>query len=131
MTMKRMTALMAVTVAAAALQAGSAAAHSGQDPVTVTGCLRTGSAPSVFILRGATDPVPAQPDDAGQMPRDYLLVAIPGGIDAAANLNTLVAITGVVSSGDAAPPPPEAANSAERALRRISVQALRQVAPKC
>lgn len=120
--------------AAAAAVLWSAASMTGdadrQEPATLTGCLRTGSAATVYILRGATAPAAEVPDaGAQQMPRDYLLVAIPGNVDVAGNVNKRVAITGPVSRD--AGPVPEGANAAERALRRVSVQGLRVVADNC
>jgi hypothetical protein len=123
-----------MSAAAAAVVLWSAASMLGddgrQEPVTLTGCLRTGSAATVYILRGATAPAVEAPDADGQeMPRDYLLVAIPGNVDVAGNVNKRVAITGPVSRD--AGPVPEGANAAERALRRLSVQGLRVVADSC
>jgi hypothetical protein len=104
----------------------AARASAAQDAVTLTGCLRTGSAASVIILRGAATPV-----SGGQMPRDYLLVQVPDGVDVGALMNHRVAVTGAVNTAEEAPAPPDAANSAERALRRITVQGMRDIAANC
>jgi hypothetical protein len=118
--------------AAFAMTGGGTGMADGQGAVTLTGCLRTGSAASVFILRGATTPsAESTPDQSDQMPRDYLLVAIPGDLDPAGYRNKRVAVTGVVSAGEGAPAPPDAANSAERALRRLSVSELKEIASGC
>jgi hypothetical protein len=103
-----------------------------QDPPqerTLTGCLRTGSAASVYILRGAAaDDASASPA-GNSRPEDYLLV--PGDIALADHVNHRVAITGVVSDAGAPPPPPPSANAAEKALKRLSVKAVKEVAANC
>lgn len=99
---------------------------------TLTGCLRAGSAQGVYLLRGASqDAAAAVPDGAGSMPEDYLLVSVPSQIDLAPHLNHRVSITGVVSSAKQGPAPPAGANAAERALKRIAVQSVREVAQNC
>jgi hypothetical protein len=110
------------TVVSVLLAAG---AFTTQEPqsVTVAGCLRAGSANGVFVLRGA------QNQAAAQAPRDYLLVQTPDGI--AELVNRQVAVAGTVHPPDSGPPPPEGANSAERALRRLAVQSLTEAAPNC
>lgn len=118
----------ALSLAAIAGVAGVLVAtpSAAQDPVTLTGCLRAGSGEGVFILRGAAAPVAA-----GQIARDYLLVAVPEGIDLPTLVNHRVAVTGTVHTPDAAPAPPDGANSAERALRRIAVRGVTDVASNC
>lgn len=118
-------------VAAGAVTPARAAPDARQEPTTLTGCLRIGSAPTVFILRGATGPDGRERPAQGQMPRDYLLVAIPESVDPGPHVNHLVAITGQVSDARTGPPPPEAANTAERALRRLAVSGIRHVADSC
>jgi hypothetical protein len=46
-------------------------------------------------------------------------------------MNHRVAVTGAVNTAEEAPAPPDAANSAERALRRITVQGMRDIAANC
>lgn len=103
-----------------------------QDPPqerTLTGCLRTGSASSVFILRGAAaDDASASPA-GNSRPEDYVLVA--GDLPLGEHVNHRVAVTGVVSDAGAPPPPPPAANAAEKALKRISVKSIKEVAANC
>jgi hypothetical protein len=133
-----------------------------QDPPqdqTLTGCLRTGSAPTVFLLRGASltdDPASSGPREpfslssqeqlAGIRPtvsasasgllhaevrtarvaEDYLLVSTPPSL--AEHVNHRIAVTGVVSDAAA---PPAGANAAERALKRLSVKSVKEVAVNC
>lgn len=92
-----------------------------------TGCLRAGSSGSVYLLRGAT---PAEGGE-GEMRRDYLLVSVAGGVDLNATLNHRVTITGTAAAAAEGPAPPEGANTAERALRRLTVEQLVDVAPNC
>lgn len=101
-----------------------------QDPVTLTGCLRTGSAQTVYILRGAASPAPETPDASAQS-RDYVLVSVPGGTDLNGMLNHKVAVTGRVHQGEGGPSAPEGANAVERALRRLAVEKAQDVAPNC
>jgi hypothetical protein len=104
-------------------------ALNSQDPVALTGCLRSGSASTVYVLRGAELPTSLQPDN--QMRRDYLLVDVADGINLDAVLNHRVTITGIVSDAGEGPTPPQEANAAERALRRLTVQRMQDVAPNC
>jgi hypothetical protein len=102
-----------------------------QDPPqerTLTGCLRTGSASSVFILRGAAADDAATPS-GNSRPEDYLLVA--GDVPLGEHVNHRVAVTGVVSDAGAPPPPPPAANAAEKALKKLSVKGVKEVAANC
>jgi hypothetical protein len=103
-----------------------------QDPPqerTLTGCLRTGSASSVFILRGAAaDETSATPSGASR-PEDFLLV--PGEVALAEHVNHRIAVTGVVSDAGAPPPPPPNANAAEKALKKLSVKSVKEVAANC
>lgn len=98
----------------------------GQSPQeqdrTLTGCLRGGSSAGVYILRNASEAAAAD---------DYLLVAIPQSVSPGDVLNHRVAITGQVSQPNAGPAPPAGANAAERALSRLTVKALKDVAPNC
>lgn len=123
---------LALLMAAGTISAGAWAL--GQDPATatLTGCLRTGSSPDVLILRGAAEPRPdVESPDQSQMPRDYLVTSMPSGVDAASLINHRVEVTGTVSDARSGPPPPDGANAAERALRRVSATGLREVAPTC
>ncbi|MEZ5317591.1 MAG: hypothetical protein R2752_09345 [Vicinamibacterales bacterium] len=109
------------------------AAAAGQEPATLTGCLRSGNTATVFILRGATAPAaaPEAPDAGAQMPRDYLLVSVPENVELGPHLNHTIAVTGVAHGPGQGPAPPEGANTAEKALRRIAVQSIAEVAPNC
>lgn len=134
--------LAAIFIAAAGV-AIVLAQRSSQTPagLTVTGCLRQGSGPAVFILRGATMPfvapdatiAPAMPrfeaaDRPGDDTTDYLLVSAPSRLDLSAHLNHRMEITG--EKGDSAASP-AGANAAERALPRVVVSDAREVAPNC
>ena len=133
--MKRSLSAAAVIVllaaSAAMVQTMAESDADAQDPVTMTGCLRTGSAETVFILRGAATGGAAETPDQQASPRDYLLVQFADGVDLTAHVNHRVAITGIVSRAAGGPAPPEAANTAERAMPRLSVRALKHVAPDC
>jgi len=100
-----------------------------QDPPqeqTLTGCLRTGSSPTVLLLRGAsTEAAPSGPRAAD----DYLLVSVPSSLGE--KVNHRIAVTGTVSESGAPPPPPPAANAAEKALKKLSVRDVREVATNC
>jgi len=128
-----------VAVAAAAV-VGSVAVvlvqSGGQPPAerTLTGCVRIGSAPAVFVLRGASAPSAesaAPGTDSQQVPEDYLLVAIPPAVSLEALLNHRVSVTGVVSDAGVGPPPPAGANAAEKAIRRIAVKGVKEIAQNC
>ena len=98
---------------------------------TLTGCLRTGSAATVFVLRGAAaDDAAATPSGAA-MPEDYLLVAVPAGVALNELVNHRIAVTGVISDAGAPPPPPAGANAAEKALKKLSVKSVKEVAANC
>lgn len=130
-----------IAAVAAAAVVGSAAVvlvqSGGQQPPaerTLTGCVRIGSAPAVFVLRGAsatyTESAPA--DGQGQqLPEDYLLVAIPPAVSLDALVNHRVAVTGIVSDPGAGPAPPTGANAAEKAIRRIAVKSVKEIAQNC
>lgn len=129
-----------IAAVAAAAVVGSVAVvlvqSGGQQPPaerTLTGCVRIGSAPSVFVLRGAsaTSPESAAPADGQQLPEDYLLVSIPAAVSLEAHVNHRVAVTGVVSEPGVGPPPPAAANAAEKAIRRITVKSVKEIAQNC
>lgn len=100
-----------------------------QDPPqeqTLTGCLRTGSAPTVFLLRGASaDAAPSGP----RVAEDYLLVSVPSSLGE--KVNHRIAVTGTVSEAGAPPAPPPAANAAEKALKKLSVRDVKEVAANC
>ena len=98
---------------------------------TLTGCLRTGSAANVFLLRGAAADQNVETPSGTAVAEDYLLVAIPA--DAALNerVNHRIAVTGVVSDPGAPPSPPAGANAAEKALKKLSVKSVREVAANC
>ena len=99
---------------------------------TLTGCLRTGSATTVFILRGAADPVVEQPGhESSAMPEDYIVASAPSGTNLADLVNHRLEMTAVVTEPDSPPSAPPNANAAERSLRRLTVRALKDVAPNC
>lgn len=138
--------LAAIFIAAAGV-AMVLAQRSSQTPagMTVTGCVRQGSGPAVFILRAAAIPIatPAPTIARAAAPRfedgdrpsvsavdtaDYLLVAVPARVDLSAHLNHKMEITGEKSDSAA---PPAGANAAERALPRLAVSDGHEVAPNC
>jgi hypothetical protein len=129
-----------IAAVAAAAVVGSVAVvlvqSGGQTPAerTLTGCVRVGSAPAVFVLRGANSPAsPESADhaDGQQLPEDYLLVSIPPAVSLEALVNHRVAITGMVSDAAAGPPPPAGANAAEKAIQRIAVKGVKEIAQNC
>jgi hypothetical protein len=107
----------------------------GQTPAerTLTGCVRTGSAPTVFVLRGASATAAESPDQAAgqQLPEDYLLVSIPPAVSLETHVNHRVAITGVASDPGVGPAPPDGANAAEKAMRRLAIKSVKEVAQNC
>ena len=123
-------------VSAAAIVAAisvSSPGDQGSEAVTLTGCLRTGGNPAVYILRGAAGTAIAQ-QPSGAAPAaadDFLLVQIPQSLNLAEQVNHRVAVTGIVSDPKNGPAPPSEANTAERALKRLSVQTAREVASNC
>jgi hypothetical protein len=92
---------------------------------TLNGCLRNGSAPSVFLLRGA------QTADGQGGARDYLLVSVPGNVNLQGALNHQVSIDGDAFAASEGPEPPAAANTVEKALRRLAVRAMRDSGNGC
>lgn len=137
MTTKRMmgTAAAVAIGSVGALVALSSPGDQGQG-VTLTGCLRTGSSATIYVLRGASEPSePAAPGREPQAPTtppdDYVLVSVPAQIDLSAHLNHRIGVTGVISDAKDPPPPPAGANAAERGLKKLSVQTVREVASNC
>ena len=126
----------AIAVASAAVLAAWTGSI-GQDRQTVsrTGCVRTGSTSTVYLLRGATAPSSGPLESPGAsaavaIPEDFLL--LPGsGIDLAPMVNHRVTVTGELTEAKDPPPPPSGANTAEKALKRISVQNVKEVASNC
>jgi hypothetical protein len=118
-----MTRLLALAVTVVAL-----AWQDAPQERTLTGCLRTGSAASVFVLRGAAADAGAETPSGTTMPEDYLLVAIPDQVNLTEMTNHRIAVTGVISDTAA---PPAAANSAEKALKKLSVKSVKEVAANC
>jgi hypothetical protein len=118
-------------VAAAGLIAVADTPPAQEKTTTLTGCLRTGSASTVYILRGAADPGPEAPSLSAAIPEDYVVVSAPNNTNLADLVNHRLEMTAVVSEPDAPPPAPPNANAAERSLRRLSVRALKDVAPNC
>lgn len=124
--------IMALLLAAGTITAGAWALDQDQATATLTGCLRAGSSPDVLLLRGASSPAAGEEaPDQSQMPRDYLVVSTPDGADLAGLLNHRVEATGAVADARSGPTPPDGANAAERALRRLSATAMREVAANC
>jgi hypothetical protein len=127
-----------ITALAAAAVLGSVAVvlvqSGGQPPAerTLTGCVRTGSAPAVFVLRGASaSSAESAAPAAEQQPEDYLLVSIPPAVSLDGHVNHRVAVTGVVSEPGVGPPPPAGANAAEKAIRRLAVKSVKELAQNC
>jgi hypothetical protein len=136
MTVKRTASTLALVLAAgvAVVVALSSPGDQGSETVSLTGCLRTGGKPTVFILRGAEVPADAPVPSGAAPPRaaeDYLLVQIPDTASLGELVNHRVTITGLVSDAKSGPAPPAEANAAERALKRLTVQGTRDVAPSC
>jgi hypothetical protein len=129
--MNRKRIFLALLLAAGTITAGAWALDQDQATATLTGCLRSGSSPDVLLLRGATSPSAGEAPDQSQMPRDYLLVSTPDGVDLGSLLNHRVEATGQVSDARSGPTPPDGANAAERALRRLGATAMREVAANC
>jgi hypothetical protein len=128
------TSALAAAAAIAVVVAVTSPGDQGTEAVTLTGCLRSGGNPAVYILRGAAAPAAvSQPSDRDAVPaaEDYLLVQIPSSVKLEAIVNRRVAITGVASDAKNGPAPPAEANAAERALKRLTVQEARETAPNC
>ena len=127
-----------IAAVAAAAVVGSVAVvlvqSGGQPPAerTLTGCVRTGSAPGVFVLRGASGAsTEAAPAPGNQLPEDYLLVAIPASVSLESQVNHRVSVTGIVSDAGTGPPAPANANAAEKAIKRLTVKSLKEIAQNC
>jgi len=89
---------------------------------------------TVYILRGAADPVAEQSGSPGHesaMPEDYIVASAPSGTSLADLVNHRLEMTAVVTEPDSPPSAPANANAAERSLRRLSVRSLKDVAPNC
>ena len=126
--------LIAGGLASALVAAAPPPVSQERPTVTLTGCLRTGSTSSIYLLRGAAAPATG----AGEAPgatatelrfEDLLLVA-PSNIDLAPHVNHRIAVTGVRSEAKDSPPP-QGANTAEKALNRLSVESVKEVASNC
>ena len=91
----------AAVVAAAGVIAAvavSSPGDQGSEAVTLTGCMRRGGNPAVFILRGAAAPEGAPQPSGAEVPAaadDYLLVQVPDAIALAEMVNHRVAVKGV------------------------------------
>ena len=121
-------------VVAAGLIAVADTPPTQEKTTTLTGCLRTGSASTVYILRGAADPVAEQSGSPGHesaMPEDYIVASAPSGTNLGDLVNHRLEMTAVVTEPDSPPSAPANANAAERSLRRLSVRSLKDVAPNC
>ena len=119
--------------AVGAVLAMSTAGDQAAEPRTLTGCLRNGSAPTVFVLRGATLPTAAAatPDGSAPQPQDFVLVAVPEGTDLNGMINHRIAVTGIVIEPKDPPAAPGEANAVEKALKKIRVQSVKDVAGNC
>src|SRR5262245_8138273 len=109
---------------AVALAASAPPAVSQERPtVPPTGCLRTGSTSSIYLRRGAAASSPAVAETPGTtaMERRFedLLLVVPSNIDLAPLVNHRIAVTGVRTEAKDSPPPPQGANTAEKALNRL------------
>jgi len=130
----------AMIATAVLFAAGAAATYASSLPaqdrptVTLTGCLRTGSASTVYLLRGAANPadVTESPGDAAaaRLPEDFLIASVPSGTDLSGMVNHRIAVTGSVSDAKDGPAPP-GANTAEKALKRLNAQSVKEVASNC
>lgn len=117
--------------AVGAVLATSTAGDQAAEPRTLTGCLRNGSAPVVYILRGAALPAAQTPNDSAPLAEDFVLVAVPDGTDLNAVINHRIAVTGVVIDAKDPPTAPGEANAVEKALKKIRVQSVKDVAGNC
>lgn len=124
--MTRRIAIAACLAAVTSLVATADVVAPTQNPVTLTGCVRAGSAAAVYILRGAS----ATSEGKG-MPEDYLIASVPERVNLAEVANHRVEVTATLSEPNSPPPAPAGANAAERALKRVSVSALKDVAANC
>lgn len=126
---------MTVRVAAAAALAFGASLFATADPssmqsntTTLTGCVRTGSNASVFLLRGAATP---SAESVAALPEDFLIASVPNSVNLADHVNHRVQVAAVVTDPKGPPAAPGGANAAERALKRLTVRELKEVAPNC
>jgi hypothetical protein len=125
---------LAAAAGVAAVVAITSPGDQGSESVTLTGCVRTGGNAAVYILRGATATAGAAQPSGADVPTsadDYLLVQVPSSVKLAELVNHRAAITGPVSDAKSGPAPPSEANAAERALKRLTVQSAREIAPNC
>ena len=125
----------ALAAVVASVVFSSAGAVTQERPtVTLTGCLRTGSSSTVYLLRGAASPAPAveSPGHTAEtaLPEDFLIASTPSGADMAGLVNHRIAVTGTVSDAKDGPAPP-GANTAEKALKRLNAQSIKEVASNC
>jgi hypothetical protein len=125
MTKLVVTALVGTAVVLVGLSSTRPAEPSVIAVVTATGCLRSGSASTVFLLRGAR----VEGTEGGA--RDYLLVSVPSTVELGAALNHQVSIEGDVVAASEGPAPPPAANTVEKALRRLVVRSLTDSGANC
>jgi len=124
--------IAAVVSSAAVVLVQTTADDQQQEEKTVTGCMRTGSSPTVYLLRSATmGSLEGAAQSGSQQTDDYLLVTVPDSLNLSVHVNHRVAITGVVSAASAGPPPPTGANAAEKAMQRLAVKSLKMVAQNC
>ena len=123
-----------VLVAGAATSSATRARTEQTPTVTLTGCLRTGSTSTVYLLRGAASPsaLSESPSDSAAvwLPEDFLIASTPAGTDLSGMVNHRIAVTGTVTDAkDGAAPP--GANTAEKALKRLNAQSVKEVASNC
>ena len=87
------------------------------------------------MLRGAASPADAaeSPGDAAaaaRLPEDFLIASTPSGTDLSGLVNRRIAVTGTVSDAKDGTAPP-GANTAEKALKRLNAQSVKEVASNC
>ena len=92
--------------------------------VSLTGCLVQGSGPSVFVLENAK----ADPTDATEEGRSYLLTTSSESISFRENLNSEVRIDG---SAETKMPPPPGQTVKESDLPKLDATSLMQVSTTC
>jgi hypothetical protein len=124
-----MTRRIAIAASFAAVTSLVAAADTpiAQNPVTLGGCVRSGSSASVFLLRGAS----AASEGGKGMPEDFLIATVPDRVNLSDVVNHRVEVTATISEPNSPPAAPQGANAAERALKRISLSNLKDVANNC
>ena len=65
-----------------------------------------------------------------RLPEDFLIASTPSGTDLSGLVNRRIAVTGTVSDAKDGTAPP-GANTAEKALKRLNAQSIKEVASNC